>query len=62
MTICSSAKNSKISLKKNEIHLWQVNPDSITQAELLNKYKNLLTDDETKKQQRYNLVKIDTMR
>lgn len=38
---------------KNEIHLWQVNPDKITQAELLNKYKDLLSEDENKKQQRY---------
>lgn len=38
---------------KNEIHLWQVNPDEITQPELLNKYKDLLSDDEQKKQQRY---------
>ncbi|MBL4821958.1 MAG: 4'-phosphopantetheinyl transferase superfamily protein [Colwellia sp.] len=55
MTHFISAKNSKMSLKinNNEIHLWQVNPDIITQAELLNKYKNLLSDDETKKQQRY---------
>ena len=55
MTLFYSAKNSKLSLKirKNEIHLWQVNPDKITQPELLNKYKNLLSDDETKKQQRY---------
>jgi 4'-phosphopantetheinyl transferase len=50
-----SAKNSKISLniKKNEIHLWQVNPDDITEPELLNQYKSLLSDDETIKQQRY---------
>ncbi len=55
MTLFCSTKNSKNSLKikKNEIHLWQVNPDKITQPELLNKYKNLLSDDETKKQQRY---------
>lgn len=55
MTLLYGAKNSKNSLKikKNEIHLWQVNPEKITQPELLNKYKNLLSDDETKKQQRY---------
>ena len=55
MTLVYSAKNSKISLniKQNEIHLWQVNPDKITQPELLSKYKNLLSDDETIKQQRY---------
>ena len=55
MTLVYSAKNSKISLNinKNEIHLWQVNPDNITQPELLNKYKSLLSDDETIKQQRY---------
>lgn len=55
MTLLSSAKKLKISLKitKNEIHLWQVNPDKITQADLLSKYKNLLSDDETIKQQRY---------
>ena len=50
-----SAKNSKISLniKKNEIHLWQVNPDNIREPELLNQYKTLLSADETIKQQRY---------
>lgn len=55
MTLFSSAKNSKtsLSIRQNEIHLWQVNPDDITQPELLNKYKALLSDDETKKQQRY---------
>ncbi len=55
MTLFSRAKNSKIplSIKQNEIHLWQVNPDNITQPELLNKYKELLSDDETIKQQRY---------
>ncbi len=56
MTLFCNAKNSKIPLKKNEIHLWQVNPDNITQAELLNKYKDLLNDDETKKQQRYKFT------
>ncbi|NQY87368.1 MAG: 4'-phosphopantetheinyl transferase superfamily protein [Colwellia sp.] len=58
MTHFLPPKNSKMSLKinKNEIHLWQVNPDLITQAELLNKYKNLLSDDETKKQQRYKFA------
>jgi 4'-phosphopantetheinyl transferase len=55
MTPISSTKNSKISLniKKNEIHLWQVNPDNITEPELLNQYKTLLSADETIKQQRY---------
>jgi 4'-phosphopantetheinyl transferase len=55
MTLFSSANNSKnpLKIKKNEIHLWQVNPDKITQPELLNKYKSLLSDDETAKQQRY---------
>jgi len=55
MTLFSRAKNSKISLsiKQNEIHLWQVNPDNITQPELLNKYKELISEDETIKQQRY---------
>jgi 4'-phosphopantetheinyl transferase len=55
MTLFSNAKISKMSLniRQNEIHLWQVNPDNITQPELLNKYKKLLSDDETKKQQRY---------
>lgn len=55
MSLFSSAKNAETPLKimKNEIHLWQVNPDKITQAELLNKYKDLLSEDENKKQQRY---------
>lgn len=55
MSFSCSVKNSQNSLpiKRNEIHLWQVNPDNITQVELLEKYKALLSDDETKKQQRY---------
>lgn len=55
MSHFSLPKNSKMPLKinKNEIHLWQVNPDEITETELLNKYKKLLTSEETKKQQRY---------
>jgi 4'-phosphopantetheinyl transferase len=55
MSHFSSLKNSKKPLKinKNEIHLWQVNPDEITKTELLNKYKDLLTSEETTKQQRY---------
>jgi len=55
MTLCASAKKTKNSLniKRNDIHLWQVNPDNIKQPELLTKYKDLLSDDETKKQQRY---------
>lgn len=58
MTLFNTAKNLKNSLKikKNEIHLWQVNPEEITQPELLNKYKGLLSDDETKKQQRYKFI------
>lgn len=55
MTFFSSVKKSKLSLKitKNEIHLWQVNPDRITQADLIQKYRGLLSDDEAIKQQRY---------
>lgn len=58
MTLLSRANNSKSSLKikPNEIHLWQVNPDEITQPDLLSKYKSLLSDDETKKQQRYKFI------
>ena len=58
MTLFSRTNNSKSSLniKPNEIHLWQVNPDEITQPELLSKYKSLLSDDETKKQQRYKFI------
>ena len=55
MSLYSHTQASKISLniKENEIHLWQVNPDNITQPDLLHKYKGLLSDDETIKQQRY---------
>lgn len=55
MSLYSHTKTSKISLniKENEIHLWQVNPDNITQPELLHKYKELLSDDEKIKQERY---------
>jgi len=58
MTLFSHANRSKSSLniKPNEIHLWQVNPDKITQSELLSKYKNLLSNEETKKQQRYKFI------
>jgi len=55
MNLLSNVKNTKASLniEKNEIHLWQISPNNITQPDLLNRYKDLLTDDETKKQQRY---------
>lgn len=49
--------NAKISLSKNEIHLWQIDPEKVTQADLLKKYQSLLTADETIKQQRYKFEK-----
>jgi 4'-phosphopantetheinyl transferase len=51
--ICTTNSTISLNIKKNEIHLWQVYPNKITQPELLSKYKNLLSNDETKKQQRY---------
>ena len=58
MTLALAVQKSKNSLKINqhEIHLWQVNPSEITQTELLDKYKDLLSADETVKQQRYKFA------
>lgn len=58
MTIALAAQKSKNSLNINqgEIHLWQVNPSEIADTELLDKYKNLLSGDETIKQQRYKFA------
>ncbi|SFD32827.1 4'-phosphopantetheinyl transferase family protein [Pseudoalteromonas denitrificans] len=47
----------KLSLEKNEIHLWYVYPNKIKQIDLLNAYHALLTPDETQKQQRYKFEK-----
>lgn len=48
---------SKLSLKENEIHLWSIDPTQITSKVLIKKYKELLTADETIKQQRYRFDK-----
>jgi 4'-phosphopantetheinyl transferase len=37
----------------NEIHLWIVNTDEITDPDLLNEYRSLLTEEETKRKNRY---------
>ena len=57
MTSLASTQTSKISLSKNEIHLWQIDPETVTQPHLLKKYQALLTPDETIKQQRYKFEK-----
>jgi 4'-phosphopantetheinyl transferase len=43
----------KLILAENEAHLWVTKPQMCHNSELLDRYKNLLMDSETKKQQRY---------
>jgi 4'-phosphopantetheinyl transferase len=57
MTSLASTQTSRISLSKNEIHLWQIDPETVTEPSLLKKYQALLTPDETTKQQRYKFEK-----
>jgi 4'-phosphopantetheinyl transferase len=57
----------KLNLEKNEIHVWITKPQSLTNeallysntelTDLLTKYRALLTDEESKKQQRYKFEK-----
>jgi 4'-phosphopantetheinyl transferase len=47
----------KLTLAKNEIHLWSVDPQTIQQPELLRAYSQLLSADETTKQQRFRFEK-----
>ncbi len=52
---------AKLSLAKNEIHLWTTKPQALLKGSddhlLMKKYQSLLTDDETTKQQRYKFEK-----
>lgn len=47
----------KLTLATNEIHLWSVDPKSIQQPELLYAYSQLLSPEETTKQQRFRFEK-----
>lgn len=48
----------KLSLAKNEIHVWYTKPQNLLNNEtLLSRYANLLTAQETAKQQRYKFAK-----
>lgn len=44
---------SQQKLLENDIHLWFTSPKNCHDPELLNRYKSLLTEEETQKQQRY---------
>lgn len=44
-------------IQSGDIHLWQCQPDQINDSELLLSYKNLLTEDELTRQQRYRFPK-----
>lgn len=46
-----------IQLKQNDIHIWFARPDQIQQSELLERYFQLLPQDERDKQQRYRFAK-----
>lgn len=47
----------KLTLTTNEIHLWSVDPQTIQQPELLRAYSQMLSADETTKQQRFRFEK-----
>jgi len=47
----------KLTLATNEIHLWSVDPQSIQQPELLRAYSQMLSTEETTKQQRFRFEK-----
>jgi 4'-phosphopantetheinyl transferase len=68
MSILCSIKNStfltkeKITLRKNDIHLWTTEPEALREENpsntaLLKKYSALLSEGEVVKQQRYKFVK-----
>ena len=52
-----SISTDKLTLATNEIHLWSVDPQSIQQPELLRTYSQLLSPEETTKQQRFRFEK-----
>jgi len=54
----SSRSKQKISIAKNEIHLWMTKPEELLgDDELLTTYSTLLTSEELAKQQRYKFAK-----
>jgi len=53
----NEAPTSKLKLIEDEIHLWSIDPTQITSEALLKQYKDLLTEDELIKQQRYRFDK-----
>ena len=52
-----STSTDKLTLATNEIHLWSVDPQKIQQPELLRTYSQLLSAEETTKQQRFRFEK-----
>ena len=52
-----STSTDKLTLATNEIHLWSVDPKQIQQPELLHAYSQLLSAEETTKQQRFRFEK-----
>jgi len=61
MTVKKRLISEKITLAKNEVHLWSTKPQELLKEPdndlLKEKYQSLLTDDETIKQQRYKFEK-----
>ncbi|QUM76830.1 4'-phosphopantetheinyl transferase superfamily protein [Moritella sp. 24] len=53
----NSTSTDKLTLATNEIHLWSVDPKTIQQPELLHAYSQLLSPEETVKQQRFRFEK-----
>jgi 4'-phosphopantetheinyl transferase len=52
-----AAMSDCLALKPGDIHLWITHPEQHQQAELLQRYKTLLTTEETTRQQRYRFAK-----
>ncbi len=54
----ATRSKQKLTLAKNDIHLWMTKPEELLgNDELLASYTTLLTSEETKKQQRYKFTK-----
>lgn len=53
----SYGNRKALTLSKNDIHLWVTKPQNLKNSDLLLRYKGLLTEAETTKQQRYRFEK-----
>lgn len=56
-TMVPAGKSSVLKLCGNDIHLWITQPQYIHQVDLLTRYKGLLTEEESQKQQSYMFEK-----